>query len=676
MLVPSFPHCLRLPSGDPTPAPRGIFRSSVVAFTIFFLLVLIYLGGLEKMAILTPHDDLYFLQRSESYDVNRSHLAFIKEYPYSFLILVARTLTVPLILFELFLYALALVFLWRQLALLTRSFGLAWASVLPLAFFTYLHPLLERVTYDNLQLILTPMVLAGTFYLLRTRGALLSLLTVGGLVSVQMATRPEGFIFLLPPLLAILWLTWEEQGGEKLVRALSYMGKKIGVLIPAVAILPLAFILFNGLFHGFWAQTIMKSGPTGDSLRLLMQVDPGEEDGGRYAPFPMAAMEKAFAQSPALARARPYFEQNTAFHGWSGNPSVYFLTEDGSISGGHFQWAWLDASNSVVGSRPRDILAYQAEVAAELEAAFAAGDLPKRRVLTTALGPNFSLFSGYYWSSVWYLARHLTHWEAPISPRPTYAHPLSHLEREYDRLALRRSALLRYREWFKEGWMLGPDSEVPLEMSLTASARAQGHRVETMDRPDVVRMAGREESNLRAGFRFEAGPVEGEMEGALVVRFAEESRKIPIAELRLARVNRTTNIDGVLVRVDQDRGGAPSLIAHRHFQGVIAWSGFMHYFFRTLLIATPFVLGFLLWWAGREESSRSVTLVGLHLMVYVLVIAGLFGGLLAAIEAFMYPGDEPRYLAPAAFCLWLAATFTMARLGQILWLFRRCSPGV
>lgn len=654
-------------------APR--FRCSescLIALLVFLSLTFLMRGGFEKQALNSPHDDLNFLERSEVFDHRGSQLAFIKEYPYSFFIKVGRTLGLPLWDFELITYCLALVVLWRQLALAFGSFGLAWASVLPLCFFPYLHYVFQRATYDSLQLILTPLAFATALGIWRSAGAWRWIIAAGLVGSVQLATRPEGFIFCVPVVMAGAYLWLRGLLSQPSVWYTSTGIIRGGVLFALFISIPLLMITVHSVFFGFRAQTIMKTAELQGALSLLMKIDPGEEDGGRYAPFPIAAMEKGMAVSPALARTRPYFDRTTGGMGWSGFTGPRERTTDLSISGGHFQWAWLNASAKVAGNRPRDILYFNLQVAEELEAAFARGDLPQRRLLTTALGPNFSIFSGAYWQSVGTIGKDLFHWHPVRIPQRAGEFGSRSLDRAYDRLALRRTVWIRDRVWGKEGWVLGvrPDFSQPVDIRLENLPEPEKVNMTVVNRPDVKRAFLPEiddENPFEIGFEIESRATS--IAGDLVVELADSVIRIPLADLKAFPVRRTTYRDNLQFRIDMEQGRYPSIGIAGHVAFVQGWFRVQHQIARYAIPLAALLLVFLVLRARNSAQSKDALIVLGGVLLAATAVFGLFWALLSGIDAFMYPGREPRYLAPAAFSLWMAVSLIYAVAGRE---FGRC----
>jgi len=634
---------------------HGVFTSAWVAALVFLALSALVRSGLEKQAMPTTHDDHYFLLRSESYDLRGSHLAFIKEYPYAFFVQVSRRLGFSLWDFELLVYVLALVVLWKQTARFFASHPLAWGAVIPLTVLPYVRIVLQRATYDNLQLILTPLVLAAALCLVRRRGDRWSILAAGAIGTVQWATRPDGLLFLIPLLWALLWVGWLQWDAGRWRAVAARTGARMVFLLAISALLPASISLYNSAVYGFRAQTIMKSGPMNEAISLMMQVAPDGEDGGRYAPFPVTSMERALEASPALRRAEPFLRRHTGGQGWSNGSVGHFRPTDGSISGAHFQWAWLDASAEVAGSKTFEILDYQREVADELRTAFAEGQLERRRLLTTAFGPHFSLIDSAYWQSTWKLLRIWLHIKPPQSPRRAFDWYDDLLEQDYDRLALRKRALVVPREWSRRGWIIGVEPyEGPRLIELDELAREQGVTFEWLERADVARhilgldLPTAEEALL--GFRVSTD-VE-RMGGHLRVVFEEREVLLPLSFLHGANIHRAWGYEDLFIHLEGGSGGSFSRESRRDFARLLAFNQVLNQAARVFIWSAPF---FLLWlllgrkrWQSRDGEGPQL----LFLLALFLSLFGPFWALLSAIDAFMYPGDEPRYLAPAALMLW------------------------
>lgn len=667
---------------DRPQAPRGfwraLFTSPWTAALVFLVLAALARSGLEKQAMPTTHDDHYFLLRSESYDIRGSHLAFIKEYPYALFVQVSRRLGFSLGDFELLIYVLALVVLWKQLARFLGSHPVAWGAVLPLTVLPYVRIVLQRATYDNLQLILTPLVLAAALAIVRRRGDRWAILGAGAVGTLQWATRPDGLLLLIPLLWALLWVGWLQWDASQWRAAVTRTGGRIVLLLALCALLPAGFSLYNAHAYGFRAQTIMKSGPMDEAISLMMQVAPDGEDGGRYAPFPMASMERALEVSPALRRAEPFLRRNTGGVGWSNGSVGRFRPTDGSISGAHFQWAWLDASAEVVGSTTVEIINYQREVAEELRTAFARGELERRRVLTTAFGPHFSIFDRAYWQSTWILLRILLHVEDPQPPVRAFDWYDDLLDQDYDRLALRKRALVVPMEWSRRGWIIGLEPhERPRLIELDAVAREQGVQFEWLERVDVVRQVLGLDSpspeEALVGFRVSTAI--DQMDGHLRVVFEEREVLLPLQFLYGANVARAWGYEDLFIHLEGGVGGSLPRESRRDFNRLLAFNQGLNGVARLFIWSAPLFLMCLLLgrsqWRSRESEGPQV----LFLFTLFLSLFGPFWALLSAIDAFMYPGNEPRYLAPAALALWFFVATLASLAARRGWQVIRANPG-
>lgn len=649
---------------------RTFLNSPLLVFLIILTLAAIGRTGLEKQAIYTPHDDFYFLHRSQFYDLN-SHLSFIKEYPYSFFIKVGRQLGFNLWDFELIFYSLALTALWFQLRRFLRSSLAAWIVVFPLPFLPMLNLVFQRTTYDNLQLILTPLTFATALAVLNTRGSWGAVAAAGLVGGLHLATRPEGILFFIPVMVAaaivVWWLLRDGECRGSLLGGVFRLGGRAAILVVTAALLPVAISLHNQHHHGFRAQTIMKAPSMQETLRLLMEIKP-REDGGRYSPVPMDSLQQAREASPAFERAWPHFEAHTGGRGWSGGSVPPYKPLDGSISGGHFQWAWQEFSSLVAGMDPPSILAYQEQVAAELRAAFADGRLQSRRVWTTAFGPNFSLLEPAYWQSVWRLTRILLHREQTYIAGRAVETGIGSLEDDFNRLALRKVALVIRRDWSRQGWVLREAPLVgPSRLSLDDAAKEQGARLEVKNRPDVALfMQGKqqayEQQNHPYGFMLHGSSTQ--LNGNLLVHFDDEIARVPLRFLFGANPHRTWSYEGLMIQLEAGMGGAFSREARRNYNIMQTVREQTHVIGRWAMLLLPglLVVGLIAGRPWNQPDSAGNQLLAFSAMV--LLFAGAFVAVLGAIDAFMYPGDEPRYLAPVSFALWLWAAFVPVRLAQ------------
>ncbi len=642
----------------------------IFTFLVFILIPLIYSAGQEKIALNYPHDDYYFLMRSNDYDLQGSHLAYIREYLYSFFIDINRVLGMALRNTEVICFGIALFYLWTQVLNLTRSRFMAWASVFPLLFFTYQHPVFNRVTYDVLQLILTPLTLGSALHLYSSGARTRVVLTAGVIAGLQLLTRPEGALFLLPPIATLLLLRSRRltTGSFSFSTPVTiWLLVKRGALLLLIPLLmEQAVCSFHYYKYGFWAPTIVKSWQFQASLKALMSIDPQSQTPNPYGSLPISSMGKAFAASPSFRKAKEFFSDHLDGAGWSGFAHYNYKAIDGSISGGHTQWAWFEAGASIAGSRPDQILAYHEQVAEELNAAFRDGSLPHRYVWSTAFGAEFSPIGKPFLYSLVRLLKPLFHWDPPLLPQRTSRASAARVEQEYTWLALRRSTLVDEQRWQKLGWVLNPEYGIPDAIFLDETA-VQSHVILSLvDRPDVghviLSLPTDSTKPVPVGFSLQ---VHGDASGHLVIRYiGKQDVYVPIFQLRNVKSYHTYKQDGVHVHVDDDFGnsGLASKTDHWIFSISTFLTVAIHWFMRIFLPIS--ILWVLLVWLFPDPLK-----VGDHIRSTLLVVATagmiLFISrwtVMAAIDAGITPGYEPRYLASGALSLWFVGTFSLARI--------------
>lgn len=650
-------------------------RELLWTFFLFLILPLIYSAGQEKIAFNYPHDDYYFLLRSDDYHLHGNHLAYVREYLYSLFINVTRTLGLGLRNTEVLCYGIAMFWLWKEILNLSRNRLIAWGTTLPLLFFTYQHPVFNRVTYDALQLVLTPLTLASALHLISSRISIRSTLIAGFITGLHALTRPEGMIFLLPSLVALSIFTFTDDLRVRFLHKLSYFGSRLIFLLLVPLLMVQAVSAYNYISHGFWAVTIMKSKPFRDSLNALMSIDPQSQHPDPYGSLPISSMSKAFDASPSFRATKAFFVDHLNGAGWSGFAHYNYRAIDGSISGGHTQWAWFEAVASVAGSTPRQMLDYHAKVAEELNRAFDEGALPRRTVWTTAFGAEFSPFEPPFLHSIHKLFFPFFHLNDPILPRRASRASSEQVERDYDWLALRRKGLVDDQHWQKLGWVADTSRGLPVSITLDEEAVRSKIILERVSRPDVVQalfpaLLPLEEGKDKLGFLL---IIRGNASGHLVVQYdlQGEPVRIPIQNLRNIQGRRSYDYEGTQVYIDDDYGN--SGFAHETDRQIMAISTgisrFLHHFMRFAIPAAFLWLGFI-WFSRLRQSPNCkfspvllpVTLISLSLFIPRWL-------LLAALDAGITPAHEPRYMAAGSFALWLLTACSLACL--LHWLLER-----
>jgi hypothetical protein len=646
-------------------------RLSSPAWAAFILVSIaaMYSGGQEIRAIYSPHDSYYFILRSASFKLLGSynvpieeyfyHLAPIKEYLYSAFIKLSRVFGFSLRCFEVLCYGLAIFWLWDQTRKISESFAIAWMTALPLAVFTYQHPVFNMATYDGLQLILTPLSIASALQIVSKKGSFASICVAGLITGCQILTRPEGFLFIFPPLISLIYISYKDKY-QFLTRVnVSKLLQRAALL----CLLPIAFqqgmSAINQAVFGFWAPTIMKSAEFQAGLSALMSIKPTDDVAQRYAPFPKSSMQRAYDVSPAFLKAKPFFDQNIDGKRWSSHAIPGYGNVDGSIAGGHLQWALLDASAFVAGPKPTDMLAYLKVVSEEIRTAFYNGKLESRPLLSTAFGPQFSILDRQFWLSFWKLGSIILNFKQPNLPVLTSVSSFQNLESDFNQLTLRKTGLLKDHNWQVSGWLLNSALGLPKNILLDQSADSAGINLKLIKRPDVVKsLPGLDLAQTHfpmCGFELTSS---GSTAGNLIVEYRGHVTMIPIENFKQIGAGHALDQDGIHIAIDNYATSKPFL-AHRQFK-IVQWvTTAVHYSMRLVSIMSITLLFIIIIFRKKlvVGNSERATLFLIAAIAFSLVLPRL--GLLAAIDSVMYPGTEPRYLSTAAFPMWYFSTFML-----------------
>lgn len=196
---------------------RGL-SSEYPALFLCLAIPLIFGAGREIFATYSPHDDYYFVSKSQSLTLNGGFLAPIKEVLYPLYIRFSWVFGLSLRNFEVLCYGLSLFSLWTQINSLVNVRAVAYGTVLPLTLFGHQHFVFNHATYDSLQLILVPLTFSSAIFLYRRSANLLSLALCGSIIAAQALTRPEGFLFVLPPAASLLFIVFRSCHDLKLLR--------------------------------------------------------------------------------------------------------------------------------------------------------------------------------------------------------------------------------------------------------------------------------------------------------------------------------------------------------------------------------------------------------------------------------------------------------------------------
>ena len=638
----------------------SIARSPFLAFLVFLGIPLLYSGGQEIVAKLELHDSYYFLLRSESYDLWGYYFAPIREYTYSLFVFLSRALGFHLRTSHVLCYGASLFALWFQTVKLTRSPFIGWVAVLPSTVLTYQHPVFNTVMADVLQLILVPLSFASAIMIYRSGGALVSSLIAGLVAGLHVATRAEGFLFLAPPLVALVFVCTSSV--NKLGRRTEFLRILRGTVI--VCLIPVAFLqalsAVNKVNFGFWAPTIMTTDEFKGAYSALMSIEPAEGSPRRFAPVSVSALERAYEASPAFRKAKFFFDENSHGKGWSGYAFRRYRPEDGSIDGGQFRWALLHAISVLAGNESKAMLAYLDEVTRELRAAFDSGRLKERSFISETLGPQFSIVEPWFWRSLEEIGRSLVHLEEPYLPEIAVADTPPEVESNFNRLALRRPRLVESPDWRVTVRFLGQPMGPLHDISL--NRRANKAKIELkMIEADGLPRVGEQPIVIGAGRQWIGFELRspGSKSGELILAFDRGKVRIPLVEL--ASMGAGTEIELEGVRLHPESVSTPTSRAGGAHFAIVRWVANTAHNLMSVLIAVAVIwLVATLVFGTRLYGDRSQFVAMVLIAMITLSIILPRWVVLSALDSAMAIGLADRYLAAAGFSIWYLAAFCVA----------------
>ena len=526
--------------------------TSIFSALIIFISLPLFFGiGQEIIGFPGSHDDLYFILRAVSLKMHGSYLAPIKELLYPLFIRVSWVYGLGLRNFEIICYGISLVYLWTQITALTGRRLIGWLSLLPLTLFSYQHTVFNHATYDALQLILLPISFATAINLYVKKASWPSLLQAGILAGLFVLTRPEGILFLLPPCVALAAPLLKTRSIKHFSQTLLPLLPR-GVLLLTMALLSQQIACaVNWNTFGFWAPTLIKADGYQRYLTNLMAIQPEDALKRHYITVPKTSLEQAYQVSPTFLKAKPLLDQQLNGHGWSRFAPRRYRATDGSISGGHFQWALLDTGPYIAGSNIKEILNYFSTVANELDAGFASGTLKKRNVLTTALGPEFSFFERGFWKSLIKISKLTFGFGSPDLPSVAKSGRNPLVDSIYDTVALRRTALLKSRQWELSGWVIHPEKGVPDTISLDRRALKKGIKLKIKKRPGVIKSLPHIKLNssgsAACGIQINSPRSAA---GNLKLTFGDQTVLVPLKRLRKLQSGQAYKRPSVYLQVD------------------------------------------------------------------------------------------------------------------------------
>jgi len=622
--------------------PREIF----VALAAFVLLALALDAGTEINSYPSPHDDAFYVMKSLTPSGTWSHLASIKEIASPLFFGVVRFLNLPLRMAFSLGYALALFGLLLELRRWPLPPAACWLAALLPMFAPSHYWVFCRPTADPLAVMLSVCLFAACLALFRRKADLKSTLCAGIIASLAWLNRPEGILSAFTVIFTLLLVAAMESGAGR-ARQWRLIASRIAVIAVMLGSAMAGICVFNRVHYGFAAPTIIKAAPFQHALKQLMAIDDGAPP-RRFVPLSKHALAMAFEKSPTMARARSFWEDNSDGRGWSSDARE----SDGSIGNGHIQWALLDAAAAMAGPKPVDELLYLQQVGDELEAAMKRGELPRRFVISTAIGPAFTPFKTGFWQALWRVGRPLLGGDGNIT-QPGDTAP-GEQNRIFDIACNRRGALIRETgppSVKMHGWMALADlSDIP--SSIFLDGPHAGTTFQCTNRPDVpIALLGKSIDQANCGFELTT-PVSGADETFLIASGANFHEHITIHNLFLKPGSDT--VQGRLrAHVDAiSFTGMGSRTPPKKWT-VINRCGMW------LSQAMPFVAALSLAAFVAILRRRRLDTIPAGTWCAVCVITGVVSSilvprllLLAALDSSLYSGTQGRYLLPATAVAW------------------------
>jgi hypothetical protein len=432
-----------LPAGRALSGWERVRRALLPAGVVAIILLDFWLiAHQELVALFSPHDDLWFLEKARCwywFDDGYSEMSFIKEAVYPLFIAVCNLLGVPLRLATEAVYLAAAWFLAWSLTQPRKPDGWTLLLFAALALHPEHYSALARALTGNLFAPLLMLALGALILQFKRRGqpghwwrGLASGLALGLLWN----TRPERpwllalIVVLLAATAAVAWrrhATWRG-------RFRSVAGEwalPLGVL----AAVTLALMAANYARWGVFALTDLEAPGFTSAQRALVSIRP--ERPLRYAPVTREARQRAYQVSPAFRELAPFLEPGP-------DADAYGQLPPGEY-GGDFLWSLrLAVAHAGHCHSAADSEAYYYRVADQINAAAAAGRLPTRWVpFTSAAGfdpclanwvPSLPENWCALWSEMW-SRRGQDRMRDDDDPHHDY--PVRHIQ-VYDQVACRR----------------------------------------------------------------------------------------------------------------------------------------------------------------------------------------------------------------------------------------------
>jgi hypothetical protein len=394
----------------------------------------------EVVALESPHDDQFFLQRAACaywFDgQGYTHMSFIKEPVYPLFAWLCYRLGISLRLATEVVYLAAAAFF--SCALVRRR-SCGWVGLLVFAACA-LHPMRFAVFRQTTSDALYPALLLAALGALtaqlrdaelpgRWRRGLVS----GLLLGLLWNTRPER------PLVALLLLFFLAAGlcRAQLVavgwRARAQRWLAEWALTPAaLAAVTVAVMTANYARFGVFATTDMSAPGYWSAYRALVGIQP--ERPVRFVPVTRDALRQAYAASPTFRQLEPFLEGEMG-RAYAGYGHAIAGLPPGEVAGGWFCWLLRDAAAAAGLTRSAaESEAFYRRVVEELRSAAAAGTLQTRTVPPFGLDPCSDNYLLHLPASV---AKLLARCWSGEEPPPPADHPTA-IREFYDAVTHRR----------------------------------------------------------------------------------------------------------------------------------------------------------------------------------------------------------------------------------------------
>ena len=592
-----------------------------MALGILLFIPLAFGMGQEIAMLHLPHDDLYFIKRSLSFDLFGHPWAPFKEMLYPLFIRLTWITGLGLRNTQALLFGVAIFSLWLQCRKLFQHATWAWAVAIPLAFFAHQHAVFNRATYDTLALILVVFTLTSCLHMYRTHGSWQSVWVAALIAGLHTVNRPEGFLYVLAPLFTLLFIHVVHK------RTLARVVSRLACVILAGVLLQQIASAVNWKLFGFWAPTTMKDRGISQTTTWLMRMDIGETNTNKYEVVSYQAYLAACEASPSLKRTLPYMEQHFLGRGYI------------------FHWLLFDAGASVVGNQPGEILRYFDTVSEELADAAKSGAFKTRRVWSSAIGPGAPRFDSALWHSIQAIgAFHLNLPKAPAI-KTTKALVDVTVASYYEAAAFTRPGLYQSYAWILDGWIVSVEKGVPSRIELDQVAHDAGVTLYLINRPDVARLLNLDPDTLPHSMCGVSIRSPGTWQGSLRVQYNQDEEIVPLVNLKNLSSGGRYGQTNVHLHVDTMHR-TPLTPAHTWVRFTDQLNEFVYTMMR-YMIMSAMVITLLI--AIRQRGKCNSVFFATGLCLSILLPRWL---LFALIDSNMYLAQDIRYLAPSSFVVW------------------------